>query len=386
MTEFGPMPQFAPFPPDVDPESTALRWKKWTDRFENLITALNITDDKRKRALLLHLAGEAVYDIFDGLVVETPSDDSDSGENNVYTLTKRALDEHFSPKKNVEFEIFNFRLARQNSDETTDAYHARLRTLAKYCDFSNVDAELKSHIIQTCNLMRLRRRALADSEMTLKVLLDTARAMETSERQSKVIEMGFAEHETDKRIVSRVVKQPHPSKQSMHQHTAKQTKPSTQVCRNCGLLYPHQGGKMQCPAWGKTCFACNKQNHFQRQCQGTNKFQRPLSRSKTYTAQNATHSRRQVHQIGTEVQKPMKRDDAAEEYAFVLEEQRLKKLPYVQVVINDFPVEMLVDTGASVNILDQCFLTSVRPNPWGSVSQCQGFDRGSLKYIHIQSQ
>src|SRR5688572_12778727 len=137
MTEFGPMPQFAPFPPDVDPESTALRWKKWTDRFENLMTALNITDDKRKRALLLHLAGEAVYVIFDGLVVETPPDDSDSGENNVYrpTLTKRALDEHFSPKKNVEFEIFNFRLARQHTDETTDAYHARLRTLAKYCDF-----------------------------------------------------------------------------------------------------------------------------------------------------------------------------------------------------------------------------------------------------------
>src|SRR6218665_1747074 len=76
MTEFGPIPQFAPFLPEVDPASTAQRWKKWTDRVENLMTALNINDAKRKRALLLHLAGEAVYDIFEGLVVESPPEDT----------------------------------------------------------------------------------------------------------------------------------------------------------------------------------------------------------------------------------------------------------------------------------------------------------------------
>src|SRR6218665_97589 len=69
--------------------------------------------------------------------------------------------------KHVEFEIHHFRLARQNTDETTDAYHARLRTLAKYCDLPNIDAEIKSHIIQTCSSTRLRRRALTDSDMTL---------------------------------------------------------------------------------------------------------------------------------------------------------------------------------------------------------------------------
>ena len=347
MTEFGPIPQFAPFLPEVDPASTAQRWKKWTDRFENLMTALNINDAKRKRALLLHLAGEAVYDIFEGLVVESPPEDSDSGDSNIYTVTKRALDEHFSPKKNVEFEIYHFRLARQNPDETTDAYHARLRTLAKYCDFPNIDAEIKSHIIQTCASTRLRRRALTDSDMTLKVLLDTARAMETSERQSKVIETGF--DETDKRTVARVVNQPN---QSIRQHPAKKPN-STQVCRNCGLSYPHQGGKTQCPAWGKTCFACNKQNHFQRQCMSSNKFQRPLVRSKTHMSQSRTHSVQQVRQVDIEVQQAMKTDETDEEYAFVLEEQRLKKLPYAQVVINGFPVNMLIDTGASVNILDE---------------------------------
>src|SRR6218665_2999337 len=55
-------------------------------------------------------------------------------------------------------------------------------------------------------------------------------------------------------------------------------------------------------------------------------------------SQNRTHSVQQVCQVDNEVQKAMKTDEMDEEYAFVLEEQRLKKLPYAQVVINGFPV------------------------------------------------
>jgi len=58
------IPQIAPFIPDADLKSVAQRWKRWYDRFDNLIIALNITDAARKKALLLHLAGEQVYDVF----------------------------------------------------------------------------------------------------------------------------------------------------------------------------------------------------------------------------------------------------------------------------------------------------------------------------------
>ena len=65
-------------------------------------------------------------------------------------------------------------------------------------------------------------------------------------------------------------------------------------------------------------------------------------------SQNRTHSVQQVCQVDNEVQKAMKTDETDEEYAFVLEEQRLKKLhAYAQVVINGFPVNMPI-----VNILD----------------------------------
>ena len=144
--------QLPPFRPDEEGiSSLAPRWKRWSDRFDNLMTALNVTDNARKKALLLHLAGETVFDIFEGLVVAEIAHDADPAVDNVYTVAKRALDEHFNPKKNIEFERYSmFRLAKQYYGEAIEAYVVRLRSLAKYCEFADADAEIKSHLIQAC--------------------------------------------------------------------------------------------------------------------------------------------------------------------------------------------------------------------------------------------
>ena len=63
--------------------------------------------------MLLHLSGEGVYDIYDGLIVPDVPADADPAENNFYIAARKALDDHFSPKKNADFEIYNFRLAKQ---------------------------------------------------------------------------------------------------------------------------------------------------------------------------------------------------------------------------------------------------------------------------------
>ena len=133
MADLEHIPQMAPFQPDVDPTNTAARWKKWLDRFENLIIAFKVTDNNRKKALLLHLAGEFVFEVYEGLVISDIPDDADAAVNNAYTATKKALTDHFSPKKNTEFEVFNFRLAQQSAGEATDAKLAkRRRTFITY--------------------------------------------------------------------------------------------------------------------------------------------------------------------------------------------------------------------------------------------------------------
>ena len=123
--------------------------------------------------------------------MQAVAEDADPVVVNVYLATKRALDTlQPEEKRPPEFDIYNFRLAKQRAGEMIDDYHARLRALSKYCEFVDVDKELKSRIIQSCTSSRLRRRALAEPNMTLKELVDVRRSNESAERQVKAIEGG----------------------------------------------------------------------------------------------------------------------------------------------------------------------------------------------------
>ena len=56
-----------PFDPFSDPSSLCQRWKIWTKCFQTYVVAMNITNDKQKRMLLLYQAGEATQEIFETL-------------------------------------------------------------------------------------------------------------------------------------------------------------------------------------------------------------------------------------------------------------------------------------------------------------------------------
>ena len=91
------LPNFPEFDVNTDPSTLGVRWKKWLARFRNLLLAIDVTDKKRQRALLLHYAGEGLNEIFDTLP------DTTAGEDETY----------FTPKKNREYEIYLFRQAKQ---------------------------------------------------------------------------------------------------------------------------------------------------------------------------------------------------------------------------------------------------------------------------------
>ncbi|XP_061176120.1 uncharacterized protein K02A2.6-like [Saccostrea echinata] len=269
-TGFPPFPKF-----DVsDQNSIGQRWKKWIQRFENFVLAMGVTRNDRKRAMLLHYGGDEVYNIFDTL--------ADTGGPNDYDAAKTKLTEHFNPKKNVEFEIYKFRQAKQNSSETMDSYHTRLRQLAENCEFEDIDREIKSQVIQGCESSRLRRKALREPDLTLQQILDSARAMEVSQLQAF---------------------------------------------------------DRPCPAKGKACNKCKKIGHFAKQCrsgqkQDTKNFNR-TSRTRKPLVNNLDN------------------DSSDEEYAFGLSLNATKSLLIADVKINGIEVGMLVDSGASVTVMDE---------------------------------
>jgi len=178
-------------------ENTAgVRWKKWMDKFDNMLRALDIKDDKRKKAMLLHYCGEEVYDIFDSFSDTDKgigaTRDEISGEGTVkvpdeYNKLCESLKNYFTPKRNLSFEVYKFRQAKQEAGESIDSFYTRLRTLANTCEFHNKDNEILSQIIQGCTSSRTRRRALRDN-YTLNKLIEEARALEISESRAAVME------------------------------------------------------------------------------------------------------------------------------------------------------------------------------------------------------
>jgi len=337
------------------------------------MTAMNVTDPERKKALLLHLAGDALYDVYDGLVVPAvPEHVDDPDVTNVYTVARKALDDHFSPTKNAEFEIYNFRLAKQRAGETIDAYHSRLRSLAKYCQFADTDAEIKSHIIQTCLSTRLRRRALSEPTLTFTQLMDIARAMETAERQVRVIEAGPSEPR-DSTVAA--IHNRNNDKQRQQRRVTNANHNTGRQCRNCGGGFPHPGGRTSCPAWGKQCRSCSKANHFARQCRSATEQQRNFRSTPrqppptTSTPRHSASRHRQIRHIHEGQDHVEFRDvdvdnsTADDEYAFTVDNTNNQKQPSALLKINGTRMRFLIDTGVSVNIIDESTYSKLTDRP-----------------------
>ena len=177
------LPPFPAFDITQDQGALGLRWKKYIDRFRNLIVALNIADKKRQRALLLHYAGEDVNDIF-----ETLANTTASGEENPLEKAIDALTAYFTPKKNVAYKEYQFRQAKQEQGEKIMAYYTRLKHLSQTCDFADADREIKTQIIQHCTSTKLRRKALSTPDITLQTLLDYEKTLELTETQVSALE------------------------------------------------------------------------------------------------------------------------------------------------------------------------------------------------------
>ena len=90
------------FNPDVEIGlSVAKRWETWLKEFNMYIVATGITDNTRKRALLLYMAGARVREIFENLI--------DTGGDDAFETAHQKLTTYFEPQKNTRYEVYNFR-------------------------------------------------------------------------------------------------------------------------------------------------------------------------------------------------------------------------------------------------------------------------------------
>ena len=201
-----------------------------------------------------------------------------------------------------------------------------LRNLSPTCQFTEVDLEIITQIIQGCSSGALRRRILREPSMTLFDILFLGRAMESSNRQASEIESNTAES------VNRLGKRaPYPKKIG-HE------KP-TKSCYNCGGLYPHSDWKI-CPAKGRKCHDCEKYDHFSKVCRGKRK---------------SDYDESKVHHIASSKENTVN-SSSDDEFVYTVtrhtQSNARRPKPEATISIGKSKISMLIDSGASVNIMD----------------------------------
>lgn len=337
------LPEFPTFDMDIDPTSLGQRWKKWLARVENLLVALDIDSPKRKKALLLHYAGQPVQDALDTLPVP-PAPGNVRDELNDYDKAVKMLNSYFMPQRNVEYEVYVFRQANQKQAETLDQFQTRLRQLAETCEFQNTDREVKSQIVQGCTSTRLRRKALRDTKLTLTDLLSHGRAMETSETQAQGIEA------TTTSTSVNAVTQGQNQRQHRGPRHQQQRSDTNKSCRNCGGQYPHKNGRESCPAYGRECGHCGKLNHFQAHCLSPPKTSGP-GKDSSNKKPKAKRRQKRVNKVDTSPGAASGDSSSDDAYVFGIDDKH-RRSPRATITVCGTPIEVMVDTGASVNVLD----------------------------------
>ena len=245
----------AAFDCKADPPTLAYRWKRWRRAFELYLVAKNVTDNARKQALLLHMGGMDLQEIFDAI----------AGDVTDYQTTMDKLEEHFKPQKHVTHERHVFRKLSQAAGETIDQYCVRIRVKSAGCDFGDLtDSFIKDQIIEGCASRELKLKFLEKPDQTLKQVLETARAWECassylSTQEEKTEATGSVNKVRD---VKQFRGRGRSRKGGSHQEHSSRKQ---EVCYRCGYS-GHFARDMNCPARGKQCEKCKIEGHFAKMC------------------------------------------------------------------------------------------------------------------------
>lgn len=311
--------------------------------FVYFLNTTGIQNDSQKRAAFLYLVGDEVQDIFETL--------GDVGTTYEQAIIK--LDSHFDIKKNIPFERCVFHEADQVLGENIDSYVTRLKKLIIHCEYGDAaQDEIRDQVIAKCKLSKLRKRLLQEPDLTLDKVLTIGKLMEQSDHQTKKIEQqnaagslaeGVKESFSDLNKI-RPNKYQNKGKQRDQRNTQQRQK-----CGRCGMRN-HKSQDCRVTKW-KKCMKCGIMGHFAKYCKtkAPKKAESHQVRANEFTTESSSDDEAFVFTIGS------------------------KERPVYQVSVDGTPIKMLIDSGSTLNIIDETSLQMLKKEAYLADSKAKIF-------------
>lgn len=337
---------------DCESDSTSLghRWERWKRALEVYLLTAGIDQPLKKRAILLHMGGLGLQDIYYNL----PGAHVDEKESNdVFKIAVDKLDEYFSPKQSFVYERHVFRLMKQEPEEKFDKFLIRLRNQSSKCDFAKKENDLIDQIAEKCASAELRKKILqlGDSVTIEKVIIE-AHSIETVERQLK--EFQGKQNEQVNRIRIK------PNKTHVQGVNKKNR------CSRCGSEY-HNSSDTRCPARDKVCDKCGYKGHFKIYCRTRTSKRKSLEKQNNEVKKfkpNEQHIKQPINQPGQNINYIFHIDDDAE----------------IACQVGGINMNMLIDSGSKNNIITDKTWEYLKSNAVVVSNQQRGSEKIFMAY------
>jgi hypothetical protein len=319
----------------LDSSNLEEEWRFWEQKFDLFLMATSATEksETTQIAMFLHAIGDDALKVFNTFALT-------ADERKKLSVIKQKFKDYCTPRKNVIYERYLFGKLTQAAGESIDAFVTTLRLRAKSCAFGDQEESLiRDRVVIGCSDFRVQERLLREPDLSLEKALTICRAAEATKEQIKSLRGDV------------------PLKPSVDSVKSKID------CRNCG----HQHPPRSCPAFGKQCHKCGKNNHFSKVCRQSSegvsqksskkpvKYRRRTPSSSRTSASAATSS--------SEVGLNAIEDDSLFLGAVQSDLQSNKKCWLKSFFVNGTVVSCKLDSGAEANVMPKTVYESLRYRP-----------------------
>ncbi|KAL2095791.1 hypothetical protein ACEWY4_007939 [Coilia grayii] len=311
-------------------DSSTEQWSRYAERLNFYFVANSISDDDKKRAILLTVCGPVVYGVLRDLIA--PSEPADMSFNDLVTK----LQDHYDPKSNVIVERFKFQSCARNCEESVNSFVARLKHQAARCAFAGtLEERLRDQLVWGINMEQLQKRLLAVPNLTWGKALEICLAFETAERGALALQ--------PTKDINKVTPHYQPGR-AQRGPDSKTTSSQSQRCYRCGEAHRPDG----CRFKDVVCHYCSKRGHIARWC-----------RKKERDSQSLKPGQGGANAIMEKLDQQV--SSAEEDIAYVLAVTEKAPSPMIiDLNINNSQTRFEVDTGASRTVMAERAFSRLR--------------------------